>query len=187
MFKGCPGRMSIGVTSREIEVIQNFPLIDELLGYAHWKVEEQPGDNVAPSLLPERQMQGLHSFFSRLLGCEASPFMAAFRLRRSGLLKIPFRLSKPVFGAIWQILPLLLAHVEGHSPKVEEFEATQIQVEPNQRFLGKENSHVRGRWCVPSSGAHLTMFARRATRLGGSPRTPLPQWISAVAGMTKGI
>ena len=97
--------MSIGVTSREIEIIQNLPLVDEILGHAHWKVEEKPGDDVAPGLLPEGQMKGFDSFFSRLLGCKTRPLMAGLHLRRSGLFKIPFRLCKPIFGSIWQYSP----------------------------------------------------------------------------------
>lgn len=53
-----------------------------------------------PGFLAAEQVQGFDRQFRRLLGSEASPFVAAFPFRRVSLLQVSLRLAEPVTGAV---------------------------------------------------------------------------------------
>ncbi len=92
--------MPIGISSRNIEVIQDFALFHKIVGDLYWNFPQQAGDYVTVGFLPEDEMKRFYGFLGRLLRSKAGPLVAILFLGGPRLFQISFRLRVPIFRAI---------------------------------------------------------------------------------------
>ena len=92
--------MPVRIARGDIEVIQNFGLLDQVGGSRYRKLGEQLRHYMPPSLLTQMEVKRFHCQFSRLLSSEASPFMPAVFTRCFRLFDISLCLDEPVIGAV---------------------------------------------------------------------------------------
>lgn len=75
MFKRGSTRMSVWITGRNVEIIQNTSLFNQMIGKgkAIGQFHHQMGNHMPPSFLVKIQMQGFQSLFSSLMSSKTGP------------------------------------------------------------------------------------------------------------------
>src|SRR5579884_3803024 len=90
--------MAVRVPRRDVEVVEDLRLLDEI----RWrpvvgrKLVEEAGDDVAPGLLTEMEVEGFDRLLGRLLSGKARPLVAIRPRRVDGVVEIAFGLPEPV-------------------------------------------------------------------------------------------
>jgi hypothetical protein len=88
-----PLRVAVWIPGRHVSGVQHAGLVQQLRLHGHRKFREEPGDHMAPGLLPQMQVEGLDRFLSRLVSSKTSPLVALIATRGLRLLKVPFSLG----------------------------------------------------------------------------------------------
>src|SRR5437016_4327080 len=96
-----PFGMAVRVARRDVERVQHLPLLDQ--GWRDTRggreIAEQLCHDVAPGLLTEMEVEGLHTLLSGLVRRETGPFVTPGAARVRRLLDVALGLPEPVGGS----------------------------------------------------------------------------------------
>ena len=93
-------RMPVRIAGRHVVRVEHPGLFDEAFRHGDGRLHEETGDDVAPRLLPPREVQRLRRLLGRLVRREAGPVVTPVAERRVGLFQIVLRLRQPVLPAL---------------------------------------------------------------------------------------
>ena len=86
MLEGGAAGMRVGIPGRDVNPVEDFPLLDERGFHGDRQLAQEPGDRVTQRLLVEGKVQGLDRLLGGLLCREAGPFVSALHsLASAGL------------------------------------------------------------------------------------------------------
>lgn len=78
MLERSPIRMPVGISSGNVEVIQDLGFFNHVGRRIYGKLAKESRYHVPPCLLTMREVKSFHSLFCGLMGCKAGPFVATF-------------------------------------------------------------------------------------------------------------
>jgi len=101
---GRPGGMGVGIPRWDLEVVQNPPPLDQLLGRpgGTGQLRQEPGQHLSPRFLTQVQVEALHSLLRGLMASKTGPLATASPLRLLRMEKVTFSLRQPVTSTIGQ-------------------------------------------------------------------------------------